>query len=120
MVKADYRLPHERLQIGHMRLMMGTSMGAMHSWVCGETYPDFMDALMPLASAPVEIAGRNRMLRSMIMTPSASDPGLEKRRVHQKPLNGLIAADSTRLTVMTSSPLQMLKQWPTHAQAGRS
>ena len=47
----------------HLRLVMGTSMGAMHTWVWGEMYPDFMDALMPLASAPVEIAGRNRMLR---------------------------------------------------------
>ena len=53
--------------MNHLRLVMGTSMGAMHTWVWGYTYPDFMDALMPLASYPVEIAGRNRMIRQMIM-----------------------------------------------------
>ncbi|HLX44142.1 MAG TPA: alpha/beta fold hydrolase, partial [Bryobacteraceae bacterium] len=62
MVMADYRLLTEHLGVKHLRLVMGTSMGAMHSWVWGEMYPDFMDALMPLASAPVEIAGRNRLL----------------------------------------------------------
>ena len=59
MVKADYLLITEGLKVNHLRLVMGTSMGAMHTWVWGETYPDFMDALMPLASNPVEIAGRN-------------------------------------------------------------
>src|SRR5512141_484153 len=60
MVEAQYRLVTEGLGVDHLRLVMGTSMGAMHTWVWGYTYPDFMDALMPLASAPVEIAGRNR------------------------------------------------------------
>jgi homoserine O-acetyltransferase len=63
MVLADYRLLTEHLGVNHLRLCMGTSMGAMHTWVWGYTYPDFMDALMPLASLPVAIAGRNRILR---------------------------------------------------------
>lgn len=115
MVIADYRLLTQHLGINHMRLIMGTSMGAMHSWVFGEMYPDFMDALMPLASAPVEIAGRNRMLRRMIIDSIRNDPEW-KNGDYEKPLRGLLSAQYA-LTMMTSSPLQMLKQWPTHAQA---
>ena len=90
-------------------------MGAMHSWVFGEMYPDFMDALIPLASAPVEIAGRNRMLRRMVIDSIRDDPEWNHGD-YQKPLHGLLAAQYA-LTVMTSSPLQMLKQDPTRAQA---
>ena len=115
MVMADYRLLTEHLGIKHMRLIMGTSMGAMHSWVFGEMYPDFMDALMPLASAPVEIAGRNRMLRRMIIDSIRNDPEW-KNGDYQKPPRGLISAQYG-LTMMTSSPLQMLKQSPTRALA---
>ena len=60
MVRAHHLLLTEGLGVNHLRLVMGTSMGGMHTWVWGETYPDFMDALLPLASLPVEIAGRNR------------------------------------------------------------
>jgi homoserine O-acetyltransferase len=115
MVAADYRLLTEHLGIEHMRLIMGTSMGAMHSWVFGEMYPDFMDALMPLASAPVEIAGRNRMLRRMIINSIRNDPEWNNGDYERAP-RGLIAAQYS-LTMMTSSPLQMLKQSPMHADA---
>ncbi len=115
MVAADYRLLTQQLGVKHARLIMGTSMGAMHSWVFGEMYPDFMDALMPLASAPVEIAGRNRMLRRMIIDSIRDDPEWNNGD-YEKPLHGLLAAQYG-LTVMTSSPLQMLKQSPTRAQA---
>ena len=90
-------------------------MGAMHSWVWGEMYPDFMDALMPLASAPVEIAGRNRLLRDMIMDAITSDPEY-KNGDYDHPIHGLRAAQYG-LTMMTSSPLQMLKQYPTRDKA---
>jgi len=70
---------------------------------------------MPLASAPVEIAGRNRMLRRMIIDSIRNDPEW-KNGDYEKPPHGLIPAQYS-LTIMTSSPLQMLKQWPTHAQA---
>ncbi len=115
MVEADHRLLTEHLRIKHMRLIMGTSMGAMHSWVFGEMYPDFMDALMPLASAPVEIAGRNRMLRRMVIDSIRNDPEWNSGD-YQKPPRGLIGAQYA-LTMMTSSPLQMLKQAPTRALA---
>src|SRR5271167_5126381 len=63
MVAADFHLLKEGLGVNHLRLILGTSMGCMHSFVWGETYPDFMDALMPLACLPVQIAGRNRLWR---------------------------------------------------------
>jgi homoserine O-acetyltransferase len=115
MVIADYRLLTEHLGVKHLRLVMGTSMGAMHTWVWGEMYPDFMDALMPLASAPVEIAGRNRLLRDMIMDSITSDPEY-KNGDYDKPIHGLRGAQYG-LTMMTSSPLQMYKQSPTREQA---
>ena len=83
MVRAEYLLMHDGLDVDHLRLVMGTSMGAMHTWVWGEMYPDFMDALMPLASAPVEIAGRNRMFRAMIIQAIRERSRLEQRRLHQ-------------------------------------
>jgi homoserine O-acetyltransferase/O-succinyltransferase len=67
MVEAQHLLLTEGLKVNHLRLLMGTSMGCMHSWVWAETYPDFMDAVMPLACLPVQIAGRNRMMRKMVM-----------------------------------------------------
>jgi homoserine O-acetyltransferase len=107
MVTAQYRLVSEGLGIKHLRLVTGTSMGGMQTWVWGETYPDFMDALMPLASLPVELAGRNRFFRRMIIDPLRADP-----------VNGLRAAVYI-LTIMTSSPLQMQKQAPTRDEADR-
>src|SRR6185436_2351840 len=65
MVDAQYRLLTEGLGIDHLRLVMGTSMGGMHTWLWGELHPDFMDGLVPLASAPTAIAGRNRVVRKM-------------------------------------------------------
>ena len=116
MVRADYRLVHEGLGVDHLRLVMGTSMGCMHSWVWGYLYPDFMDAMMPLACATVEIAGRNRMLRSMIMQAIRNDPEWEGGEYSSPPKNGLIAAQYA-LWMMTSSPLQLHKANPTHEQA---
>lgn len=115
MVTANYRLLTEHLGVKHLRLVMGTSMGAMHTWVWGEMYPDFMDALMPLASAPVEIAGRNRILRVMIMDAIRSDPEW-KNGNYETPPHGLRAAQYG-LTMMTSSPLQMYRQNPTREKA---
>jgi len=115
MVIADYRLITEHLKVKNMRLVMGTSMGAMHTWVWGEMYPDFMDALMPLASAPVEIAGRNRLLRLMIMDAIKSDPDWNNGNYEKQP-RGLRAAQYA-LSMMTSSPMQMHKQNPTREKA---
>src|SRR5438876_988701 len=74
MVALQHELLTKGLNVNHLRLVMGTSMGAMHTWVWGETHPDFMDALMPLAALPVQIAGRNRMMRRMVIDSIRGDP----------------------------------------------
>ncbi|HWE53196.1 MAG TPA: alpha/beta fold hydrolase [Bryobacteraceae bacterium] len=116
MVRADYLLVQDGLNIDHLRLVMGTSMGAMESWIWGEMYPDYMDALMPLASAPVPIAGRNRMLRAMIIDAIRDDPAWQNGDYTAPPAQGLIAAQYA-LWMMTSSPLQLHKANPTREKA---
>jgi homoserine O-acetyltransferase len=116
MVRADYLLIHDGLKIDHLRLVMGTSMGAMHTWVWGEMYPDYMDALMPLASAPVEIAGRNRMFRAMVMDAIRSDPAWKNGEYEAPPAQGLIAAQYA-VWMMGTSPLQLHKTNPTREKA---
>lgn len=115
MVLAQYRLLTEHLKVDHLRLVMGTSMGGMHSWVWGYTYPDFMDALMPLASAPVEIAGRNRMLRTMIINSVKNDPEWKGGKYDEQPPGLLYAMHG--LIFMVSSPLQWQKAAPTRVEA---
>jgi len=115
MVRAQYRLLTEHLGVDHLRLVMGTSMGGMHTWVWGYTYPDFMDALMPLASLPVEIAGRNRMQRKMIIDSIRNDPEWNGGEYTEQP-RGLISAIHP-LIFMVSSPLQWQKEAPTREEA---
>jgi homoserine O-acetyltransferase len=119
MVKAQYLLLTQHLGVKHLRLVMGTSMGAMHTWVWGYTYPDFMDALMPLASLPVEIAGRNRMMRKMAIDMIEADPEWKNGEYQTQPKLGLMGAVSS-LVFMGSSPLQMQKTMPTRALAEES
>lgn len=116
MVLADYRLLTEHLQINHARLIMGTSMGGMHTWVWAYQYPDFMDALMPLASIPVAIGGRNRIQRKMAIDLIKMDPEWKGGEYVQQPKLGLSGAISS-LIFMTSSPLQWQKQAPTRELA---
>jgi homoserine O-acetyltransferase len=116
MVNAQYLLVTQHLSIKHLRLVMGTSMGAMHTWVWGYTYPYFMDALMPLASLPVEIAGRNRMMRKLAIDMIENDPAWNNGEYKAQPKEGLIGATAS-LVFMGSSPLQMQKASPTMLQA---
>jgi homoserine O-acetyltransferase/O-succinyltransferase len=74
MIEAEHRLLTDGLGVNHLRLVMGTSMGGMHTWLWGERYPDFMDALMPLASLPTQIAGRNRAWRRVVIDAIRHDP----------------------------------------------
>jgi homoserine O-acetyltransferase len=74
MVAAQYRLLTEGLGVDHARLIMGTSMGGMHTWMWGEAHPEFMDALMPLASLPAQISGRNRAWRRVVIDAIRNDP----------------------------------------------
>jgi len=117
MVTAQYRLLTEGLGVNHLRLVMGTSMGGMHAWVWGEKYPEFTDALMPLASLPVQIAGRNRTMRRMVIDSIRNDPDWNNGEYRAQP-RGLTAAVYT-LLFMTSSPFQWQKQAPTREAADR-
>jgi len=114
-VRAQHRLIFEKLDVDHLRLVMGTSMGGMQSWMWGEMYPNDMDALMPLASCPIEIAGRNRMVRKMAIDSIQNDPEWKGGEYTSQP-RGLVGAIYA-LIIMGSSPLQMLKQAPTKAAA---
>jgi len=117
MVVAEYRVLTEKLKVDHLRLVMGTSMGGMHTWLWGEAYPDFMDALMPLASLPVQIAGRNRMMRRMYMDSIRNDPEWNNGDYTKQP-RGL--ADAIHiLMIMGSSPLQMQKDAPDRDSADK-
>ena len=117
MVTAQYRLLTEGLGVNHLRLVTGTSMGGMHTWVWGEKYPEFMDALLPLASLPVQISGRNRMMRRMVIDPIRNDPEWNNGEYKSQP-RGLTTAIYT-LLFMTSSPLQWYVQAPTRDAADK-
>ncbi len=119
MVTAQYRLLTEGLGVNHLLLVMGTSMGGMHTWVWGEKYPDFMDKLMPLASLPVQISGRNRWTRRMVMDSIKNDPEWNNGDYKTQPIRGLTSAVYT-LMMMSSAPLQNYKQSPTRDEADRS
>jgi homoserine O-acetyltransferase/O-succinyltransferase len=74
MVEAEYRLIDEGLGIRHLRLVTGNSMGGMETWLWGEKYPGFMDALVPMASQPTPMASRNWMLRRLMIETIRNDP----------------------------------------------
>ncbi len=117
MVRAEHAVITEKLKVDHLRLVMGTSMGGMHTWLWGETYPDMMDALMPLASLPVQIAGRNRMMRKMMIDAIRTDPEW-KDGAYAQPPHGMVAALDI-LMIMGSSPLQWQKEAPTRETADK-
>ena len=112
------RVMLDEMKIDHLRLILGTSMGCMQSFVWGEAYPGFMDALAPFACLPVPLAGRNRMMRYMAIQAIKQDPGWLDGEYKTEPAQGLRTANEM-LLVMGSSPLQMQKQAPTREQAER-
>jgi homoserine O-acetyltransferase len=115
MIDLQYRLLTQGLGVNHLRLVMGTSMGGMHSWLWAEQHPDFMDATMPLASQPVEIAGRNRMMRRMVMDAIRNSPDWNNGEYKEQP-HGLADALGV-LLFMGSAPLRMQKEEPSRDQA---
>ena len=118
MVLAQHELLEQGLNVNHLRLVLGTSMGCMHSWVWGETYPTFMDALMPLACNPVQIAGRNRIFRKMIIDGIRQDPDWKNGDYATQPRAGLqIAADL--LMIAGSAPLTWQNKYPTRDAADK-
>jgi homoserine O-acetyltransferase/O-succinyltransferase len=118
MIKAQHDLLQKGLGVNHLRLVMGTSMGCMHSWVWGETYPEFMDAMMPLACLPVQIAGRNRIWRKMVIDGIRDDPEWMGGNYTKEPRAALqVAADF--LLIAGSAPLVMQKKYPTRNDADK-
>ena len=111
MVEAQYRLLTDGLGVNHGRLVMGTSMGGMHTWLLAETNPDFMDALMPLASLPTQISGRNRAWRRMIIDAIRNDPAWAGGEYKTQPQSLRTAAEM--LWLMSSNPVLRQKEAPT-------
>jgi homoserine O-acetyltransferase/O-succinyltransferase len=118
MVALHYKLLSEGLGVHHLRLIFGTSMGCMNSFVWGETYPDFMDALMPMACLPVPIAGRNRIWRKMVMDGIRNDPEWKGGEYTAEPVQGLRTALDL-LLIAGSAPLPMQKSMATREEADK-
>lgn len=117
MVDAEHRLVHDGLHVDHLRLLIGTSMGGMHTWLWGERYPAEMDALMPLASLPAPIAGRNRMWRRMIAEAIRNDPTWHGGDYATQPVNLRFASEL--LYFMGSNPKLRTDAAPTGAAADK-
>jgi homoserine O-acetyltransferase len=114
MVAAEHLLVTKGLHVDHLRLVMGTSMGCMHSFMWGEDYPQFMDALLPLACQPVAIGGRNRLWRDSLMDAIRDDPVWNKGDYATEPLAGLRGA-ARLLLIVGGAPLRMQQKMPTGA-----
>ena len=114
MVEAQFRLLTEGLGVNHARLVMGTSMGGMHTWLWGESHPEFMDALMPLASLPTQISGRNRAWRRMIIDAIRNDPAWRGGDYMTQPPS--LRTTAEMLWFMSSNPVLRQKEAPTLAR----
>ncbi|MBU6298634.1 MAG: alpha/beta fold hydrolase [Alphaproteobacteria bacterium] len=119
MVEGEYLLVTKGLRVDHLRLVMGTSMGCMHSFMWGEEHPGFVDALMPLACLPVEIAGRNRMWRKMIIDAIEKDPAWKGGAYKTEPQMALRTAADI-LVIAGSAPLPMQLADPTAPAADKA
>jgi len=118
MVLAQHLLLTDALGVQHLRLLFGTSMGCMHSFVWGETYPTFMDALMPMACLPVELAGRNRVWRKMLMDAIRNDPDWQEGDYKEEPRQALRTAQDF-LIIAGGAPVLMQKNLPTRDAADK-
>ena len=115
MVEAEYRLLTEGFGVKHARLIMGTSMGCMHTWLFGEQHPDFMDALMPLACLPTAMSGRNRVWRKVVIDAIRNDPAWNGGEYSKQP--PALRTAVGMLWLMGSNPVLRQKEAPTRAKA---
>lgn len=115
MIEAQRRMLVEGLKVDHLRLVIGTSMGGMHAWLWGQLHPDFTDALMPLASLPTRMSGRNRMWRKLISDTIRLDPEWQAGN-YTKPPRSLKTAVGI-MTLMSSNPALRQIEAPTAAKA---
>jgi homoserine O-acetyltransferase/O-succinyltransferase len=116
MVAAQHALVQQGIEVNHLRLVMGTSMGCMHTFLWGEMYPDFVDSLMPLACLPVQIAGRDRLWRALIMEGIRNDPDWQQGEYKTEPAGALRTAAGL-LLIAGSAPIQMQIALPTRDAA---
>jgi homoserine O-acetyltransferase len=116
MVEAQHRVLTEALGVTHLRLVFGTSMGCMHAFMWGETWPNFASALMPMACEPIEIAGLNRMWRQLAINGIEADPAWKAGNYRTQPIDGLRTAQSL-LFVAGSAPLNYQTAYPTNSSA---
>ncbi len=114
MVEAQHRLLSDGLAVKHARLVMGTSMGGMHTWLWGEQHPDFMDALMPLASLPRQVSGRNRGWRRVIIDAIRNDPAWSGGEYKTQPPS--LRTSAAMLWFMSSNPVLRQNEAPTLAK----
>jgi homoserine O-acetyltransferase/O-succinyltransferase len=114
-VEAQYRLVTEGLGVNHLRLVMGTSMGAMHTWLWGERYPEFMDALMPLASLPTQVSGRNRVWRRIVADAIRHDPAWKGGEYSSQPPS--LATAEQMFFLVASNPILRQATMPTLAES---
>ena len=117
MVQAQYLLLTQGLKVNHARLVLGTSMGGMHTWLWGEQHARFMDALMPLASLPTQISGRNRVWRRTIIDAIRNDPDWKGGDYQSQPPS--LRTASEVLWLMSSNPVLRQQEAPTLAQADK-
>jgi len=115
MVQAQYLLLTQGLKVNHARLVMGTSMGGMHTWLWGEQHPQFMDALMPLASLPTQISGRNRVWRKTIIDAISHDPDWQGGEYQTQPPSLRTALQM--IWLVGSNPVLRYEEAPTLAKA---
>ncbi len=117
MIEAQYRLLNDALAVNHLRLVIGTSMGGMHAWLWGSIHPDYMDALMPLASLPTQISGRNRMWRRIIIDAVRYSPDWNDGNYESQP-SGLRTV-AQMMYLMGDNAVRRIRQAPTLAEADR-
>jgi homoserine O-acetyltransferase/O-succinyltransferase len=115
MVQAQFLLLTQGLKLNHARLVMGTSMGGMHSWMWGEEHPEFMDALMPLASVPTQISGRNRVWRRIVIDAIRNDPAWDGGNYRSQPPS--LRTAIAMIWLMSSNPVLREQEAPTLARA---
>jgi homoserine O-acetyltransferase/O-succinyltransferase len=118
MIEAHRRLLTDGLKVDHLRLLIGTSMGGMHTWLWGQTFPADMDALVPMASLPVQIAGRNRLWRRMIIDSIRNDPDWKSGDYTTQPPGLRMAAEM--LMFMSGNPIVRQQEMPTREKADRA
>jgi len=116
MVDAQYRLLTEHLDIDHAKLIIGSSMGGMHCWIWGARYPDFMDALVPLACQPTRVAGRNQMMRRLAIAAIQSDPDYQGGNYARQP-RSLGLAEAILKIGFNGGDLGLLAKAPTRVAA---